>query len=208
MKTLWVFGDSHTAGHGCTPKFEYYQKYYDIGCDIWPNHLSQKLGYLIENKGKNGASNDMILDRIIDWFDSIQKDDIVIIGKTYAHRFDVPQIEGLNAIFWDWDKAPLEYIHSQFTIEQKKCIIDFQYHFMLSPLFEERWTKRMQWIKKVLESKGCKVILWDVNKDIKRCETIYQHTKRKIDDHHMSFKGHRDFSEYLYNTFFKDKTML
>lgn len=27
MNNLWCFGDSFTAGHGCTPEFEYYQKY-------------------------------------------------------------------------------------------------------------------------------------------------------------------------------------
>jgi len=208
MKTLWVFGCSHTAGHGCTPPFEYYEKYYKEGDKLWAEHLAQYLKTNLMNKGKNGASNDMILDTIIDSFDDIVDGDIVIISRTYSHRFDVPQQSGLNAIFWDWDTFAMDDIRSQFTIEERKCIVDFQYYFMQSPLFEQRWIKRMKFIQKRLEDKGCKVIVWDVLDELKGIETIRQATNAKIDDGHMSFKGHLMFSHNMFNKWFNEKTII
>jgi hypothetical protein len=209
-KTLWAFGDSHTAGHGCTPWFEYYKQWYKEGDGIWTEHLANTLNLNPINRGRGGSSNDMILDKIIDSFSEIKKGDVVIIGKTYSHRFDVPHIytKELLAVFWDWEEhAPNELI-SQFTKEEKEIIINFQYGFMLSPLFDERWDKRYEWIKGLLEAKGCKCIVWDVLKELKGMETIHKGTKGKIVDYHMSFKGHKDFSIHMWNKWFKDKTML
>jgi hypothetical protein len=207
-RTLWVFGDSHTAGHGCTPIFEYYQKYYKEGDKLWSDHLAQYLKIELINRGRNGASNDMMLDTIIDSFDKIRSGDIVIIGKTYSHRFDVPQNDGLNAIFLDWETFAMDDIRSQFTLEQRKCIMDFQYYFMLSPLFDERWNKRWEFVQKILEDMGCKVIVWDVREELKNIESIRQATNSKIDDGHMSFKGHLDFANHMWNKWFKEKTLL
>lgn len=207
-QTLWVFGDSHTAGHGCTHEFEYYQKYYKEGDKLWSEHLANYLSLNLINKGRNGASNDMILDTITDYFYKINKGDVVIIGKTYPHRFDVPQETGLNAIFMDWHNAPINYIHSQFTMEEKKCIMDFQLYFMLSPLFEERWKKRMDWLKMVLEDRGCKCIVWDVWEELKGFETIKNATNKEVNDGHMSFNGHLKFANHMWSKWFKEKTLL
>jgi hypothetical protein len=208
MKTIWVFGCSHTAGHGCTPTFEYYEKYYKDGNKLWSQHLAQYLKMDVINRGKNGASNDMILDTIIDSFDEIKSDDIVIIGNTYSHRFDVPQKEGLNAIFWDWETFAMDDIRSQFTLDERRCIMDFQYYFMLSPLFGKRWMKRWKFIQKRLEDKGCRCIVWDVWEELKGIETIKKATDNKIDDGHMSFKGHLDFSNLMWNKHFVDKKLI
>ena len=208
MKTLWTFGDSNTAGHGCTPYFDYYKKYYKEGDKIWPEHLAHYLKLNLINMGINGGSNDVILDSIMKSFDKIKKGDSVIIGKTFSHRFDIPQKTGLVSVFWDWDKfAAKEYLN-QFSKEEIETIINFQYLFMDSPLFVERWTDRYAWIKGLLETKGCKVVIWDVSKDLLEYETIISCTKRKVDDYHMSFYGHKKFSEYMYNTYFKGKTVL
>ncbi len=208
MKTLWVFGDSHTAGHGSIPGFEYYEKYYKEGDKIWPEHLAEYLELTLVNRGKSGASNDLILDKIIDSFDEIKEGDVVIIGKTYSHRFDIPQKGQLIPVFWDWEVFAPTPIITQFTEEEVKIIIDFLYHFMGSPLFDIRWDKRYEWVKGVLESKGCKVVVWDVNKELIRMETIFGVTKGKVDDWHMSFRGHKDFSIHMWNKWFKDKTLL
>jgi len=216
MKTLWVFGDSHTAGHGCTPTFEYYEKWYKEGDKLWSEHLAGYLKVNLENKGRNGCSNDIMLDRIIEWFYEIKEGDIVIIGKTYSHRFDVPQKEGfnsivrdgLNSIFWDWDTFANDDILSQFTLDEKKCIVDFQYYFMTSPLFDERWVNRYNWIKRLLEERGCRVIVWDVVKDLKGFQTIRMGTNNKIKDDHLSFQGHKDFFMYMLNKWFKEKSFI
>jgi hypothetical protein len=206
--TLWVFGDSNTEGHGCRPNFEYYQKYYKEGDKIWPEWLSEYLGIHLVNRGKSGASNDLILDRIIDSFDEIKVGDVVIIGKTYSHRFDIPQKGQLIPIFWDWEVFAPTPIISEFTQEEIEIIIDFLYHFMDSPLFDKRWDKRFEWVKSLLETKGCKVVVWDVNKELIRMESIFGATKGKVDDWHMSFRGHKDFSIHMLNKWFKEKTLL
>lgn len=207
-RTLWVFGDSHTAGHGCTPEFEYYQKYYKEGDKTWPEHLSEYLNVNLINKGKNGGSNDFILDIIMDSFNDIKEGDIVVIGKTYSHRFDVPQNDELIPIFWDWEVFAPKPIKSKFTEEEIEIIVNFMYHFMGSPLYDKRWDKRYEWIKGIIEGKGCKVVVWDVTNELSRVETIFGVTKGKVDDYHMSFKGHKDFSIHMWNKWFKDKSLL
>jgi hypothetical protein len=206
--TLWVFGDSHTAGHGCTPYFEYYQKYYKEGDKTWPEHLSQYLDADLINMGKNGASNDFILDNIMESFDDIRSGDIVIIGKTYSNRFDIEIDNKFCTIFWDWSALVGPMDKELLTNEQIETLTNFQYHFMDSPLFDKRWDKRFEWIKGLLENRGCKVIVWDVRKELRVAEIIKVATKGKIDDEHMSFKGHKDFYTHMLNKWFKEKTLL
>jgi len=206
--TLWVFGDSHTAGHGCTPYFEYYQKYYKEGDKTWPEHLSQYLDTDLINMGKNGASNDFILDNIMESFDHIKDGDVVIIGKTYSNRFDIEIDNKFCTIFWDWSALVGPMDKELLTNEQIETLTNFQYHFMDSPLFDKRWDKRFEWIKGLLENRGCKVIVWDVRKELRVAEIIKVATKGKIDDEHMSFKGHKDFYTHMLNKWFKEKTLL
>jgi hypothetical protein len=208
MKTLWVFGDSHTEGDGCIPKFEYYEHYRKEGDMTWPQHLAQYLNLNLINRGKGGASNDTILDRIIESFYKIKKGDIVIIGKTYSNRFDFPQQSGLNTIFLDLKELEQNNTNLEFTLEQIKCIIDFKYYFMGSPLYDERWDTRYKWIKKVLEDRGCNVVIWDVVLDLKEIQTIRHVTKGKVKDDHMSFNGHKEFADTMWTKWFKEKSLI
>ena len=90
MNNLWAFGDSFTAGWGCTPEFEYYKKYYKDGDKLWVEMLSDEMGLTLSNIGKDAASNDYIIDSIILNWKKIKQNDFVIIGKTFSHRFDIP----------------------------------------------------------------------------------------------------------------------
>ena len=49
MDKLWVFGDSFTAGHGCTPEWEYYKKFYKEGDGLWSQHLANELNLKLVN---------------------------------------------------------------------------------------------------------------------------------------------------------------
>ena len=49
MNKLWTFGDSFTAGFGCTPKFEYYKKYYKEGDKLWVDLLADEMGLTLSN---------------------------------------------------------------------------------------------------------------------------------------------------------------
>ena len=104
MPTLWTFGDSFTFGHGCRPDGpinEYYYNYKSYSDDVWPNLLGQMLNVEVKNLGKCGASNDFIIDSIIDNWDFIQKDDFVIIGITFYTRIDTPYGDTLESPYFD-----------------------------------------------------------------------------------------------------------
>jgi hypothetical protein len=107
---LWTFGDSMTFGHGCNDKCvsetkEEYLPYKKEGDDIWSNHLGKLLDYEIKNLGKNGISNDYIFDTVIDNFDNIGVNDVVVINTTLYGRMDVPIGDSLCNVLSSYEGA-------------------------------------------------------------------------------------------------------
>jgi hypothetical protein len=221
MKTIWTFGDSFTSGDGCVETlpigdgdFKYYNEYKQPDSDIWPNILGKTIGFNVKNIGKSGASNDYIIDSIIDNFDNIEFDDIVIIEKTFYQRFDVPDLCGnkfrthyaeyLSTLSIDLNKN--KYINNKLELE---TILNYSVLFSDNLLFKKRQDKRFNFIEKQLRNKINKILIWDVldffNVNI---ETIGQHTNGKIKDYHFSFNGHKSFSEFLYKKLYADNTKL
>ena len=201
MNTLWTFGDSFTFGHGCRlngPLPEYCQNYKKEGDDIWPNHLSKMLNLEVKNFGKCGASNDFIIDCIIDQWDFIDKNDYVIIGVTYYDRFDVPYDNELLNIFFD-DDYPNDF--PSLTKEQKETILNFKYYFTNNNLYKLRYLKRFNFLLKLLKEKKVKTYLWNVLEYSLSIEQIVTATNGEIPDGHFSFKGHKDFADMLYKKF-------
>jgi len=211
MGTLWTFGDSFTAGAGCVENIpirdgdcKYYNEYKKSDSDIWPNILGKAIGYEVKNIGKNGASNDYILDSIIDNFNMIEPTDVVIIEKTFYQRFDVPKLnssefhtqygEGLHTL--SNDLKINKYNKEKLEIE---TILNYAVLFSDHKLFKERQDKRFEFIETILKNKIHKILIWDVLGVIGgKFETIAQHTNDKIKDYHFSFNGHNQFSEFLY----------
>jgi len=220
MNTLWTFGDSMTFGHGCRedcPNNQYYKEYKEEGDDIWPNILADKLKLDVINLGKCGASNDYIIDSIIDNFDKIIENDYVIIGKTFHERFDIPKKESnqLQTIFGEIEDYSKDdwWIHwtneTGRSEEEIETIINFIYYYADNRLYEERQNKRYNFLKNLLENKNVNILLWKVEEPItKRMERIDVATNFKIKDKHFSFKGHKLFSEYLYNKITLDKKII
>lgn len=199
--TLWTFGDSNTAGHGCNPRDEYYEKYYKSGDKIWPLWLSDKLNVELKNLGKNASSNDTIIDTIIDKWEDISKDDYVFIGMTHPHRFDVPINNKFKSIVHDFSKKIDE---SKLTNDEFETIINFQYYFADNILYKNRQIKRFEWIKKLLIQKKCKLVsVWNVQTDLNDFETIEDSTNGKIVDSHLSFKSHKLLSEIFCKKYFE-----
>jgi hypothetical protein len=208
MSTLWTFGDSQTYGHGCRPNSagdEYYNQYKEDGDDIWPVLLANKLNLNCKNMGIAGASNDTIVDTIIDNFNKIKKGDVVIIGKTFYERFDVPnKVDNIlqpifgeissNDIRWEnWLKS------NDRTAEEMVTLVNFIYYYATDPLYEKRQNKRFDFIKSQLKEKGVSVFEWkNDDKNTILFDRIDNHTKGKIQDKHYSFRGHMDFSNYMY----------
>ncbi len=221
MRTLWTFGDSFTAGDGCVHNlgirdgdFKYYNEYKESDSDIWSNILGKTIGFDVKNIGKSGASNDYIIDSIIDNFNDIQSDDIVIIGKTFYQRFDIPKLDG--------SKFRTQYGEELFSLSidlnknkdnkdklEIETILNYGVLFSHNILFKQRQNKRFNFIESQLKNKINKILIWDIDSDlIKSIETISQHTKNKIKDIHFSFNGHKTFSELLYKKLYNKDTKL
>jgi hypothetical protein len=211
MATLWTFGDSFTAGDGCVENlgirdgdFKYYNEYKKSDSDIWPNLLGKTLGYDVKNLGKSGASNDYILDSIIDHFNMIEPDDVVVIEKTFYQRFDIPDLKGN-----EFHTQYAELLHL-YSIDLKKnkyhkdnleieTVLNYGILYSDNKLFKERQDKRFDFIQTQLKGKTDKILIWDVLDFLDgKIETIVQHTEDKIKDYHFSFNGHKRFSELLY----------
>ena len=195
MNTLWTFGDSFTEGHGCRMEDEYYKNYWKSEDKIWPVYLSELLDANLINCGVGGISNDMILDSMIDNWSEIKENDYVFIGVTYPHRFDVPINNKLHSIVHDFKDANLKK-------EEIETIINFQHYFSDNILYKNRQYKRLNWVKELLISKGCKLVaLWDVQIDIKNLETITGATNGKISNGHLSYSGHKLLAQIFYKKY-------
>lgn len=221
MATLWTFGDSFTAGDGCVENlgirdgdFKYYNQYKEPDSDIWPNILGKTIGFDVKNIGKSGASNDYILDSIIDNFNFIESNDIVVIEKTFYQRFDVPKLDS-------------DYFHTQYAEElhmlsvdlktnkynkdklEIETILNYGVLFSDNKLFKERQDKRFEFIKTQLNTKTDKIIMWDVLDFVYgKIETIGQHTRGEIKDYHFSFNGHKTFSDLLYKKIYNKPSLI
>lgn len=208
MKTLWTFGDSFTFGHGCRPDgplSEYYYEYKSNEDDIiWPEILSKKLNSNLVNLGECGVSNDYIFDRIIENYSQIKENDFVIVNKTFPQRFDVPNdirnelysiVAELSIKDKKWDMIFKNLSKSKEEIE---TIINFMYYFSGHDLYEKRQEKRYSFIKSIIkcdkyyEYKTTEILL-------SKFENITEHTKGKIIDGHLSFKGHKQLANHIYS---------
>jgi hypothetical protein len=208
MKTIWCFGDSFTEGENCRPGDDFYEKYKKEGDKIWPNWLSEWTGIDVINKGKCGASNDMIFDSIISKFDDFKEGDCVIIGKTFSGRFDVPYKNKnddkiLVPVFAYWTQEGNDVTKS-YTKEQMETILNFQYYFSADKLYEERQNKRFDFIIKRLKEKNVNVIYWFWNEIYTQHETIDKASNFTILDGHWSLDGHKTFAIYLATKFFSN----
>jgi len=203
--TLWTFGDSFTYGFMCREKNSPYLKFKKENDDIWPNLLSKMFNYEVQNFGKIGASNDFILDSIIQNYKNIKQNDLVVIGKTIYGRNNFPKnndwidissyLEIQHSKSW-WNP----YIENIFNQKEIETIIDFQYYFADNILYEKRQNERFEFIKEILinnkKVKNC--YIWNIKDEkIKNIQKISEDTKNKINDYHFSFKGHLDFAVFL-----------
>jgi hypothetical protein len=217
MPTLWTFGDSFTFGHGCRPDGpinEYYYNYKSYSDDVWPNLLGQMLNVEVKNLGKCGASNDFIIDSIIDNFDKIQQNDVVIIGKTFYQRFDIPNLNSNTFEIYCAEDLDLIDTNLKRNDDNKnkleiETILNYGILFCDHLLFKERQNKRFKFIKKQLNSKVNKILMWDANNFTNgKIDTIHNHTNGKIKDFHFSFKGHHIFSEFLYKKLYSKPELI
>jgi hypothetical protein len=211
MNKIWCFGDSFTAGDGCRPGEDFYEKYKKEGDKRWPEWITEWTGVNLINKGRSGSSNDMIIDSILLNFDKIKSGDCAIIGKSLSNRYDVPYKdkngnEVLVPVYANWveNSSTNRNIIESFDKDQLETIINFQYYFSAHKLYAERQDIRFDFIIKRLKEKNVNVFFWEWYKIYTQHETIDQASNYTNLDGHWSFKGNKTFASYLATKFFSN----
>ena len=208
MKKIWTFGCSFTYGDGTLEHDLYRQKYRVSESELpWTNLLANELKMELVNKGIGGSSNETILDNIILNYNNINEDDIVIIGKSWSHRFDFPKKIGSiepQSIVYRGGESDVKKWFDDLTIgifneEQIECIKLFSVEFATQPLYSHRHDIRLNFIKErlVKDKKVEFCHIWDVESLWQKYETINDATNNEIRDYHWSYKGHVEFFNYL-----------
>ena len=212
MNKLHVYGCSYTYGNGCLPVDPYFIKYKKTEDDlIWPEIVANEIGYKLYNYGMGAISNDVIFDNIIETFDEVSEGDIVILQKTFTHRFDIAPTRKKNHPYLR--KFITVTPHSQgmlkdqgydaFEIES----ILYNTWLMDNELNEMRVDNRFNFFKKLFLLKGAKkCIYWDALNYIDKSvyERIQEATNNEIIDAHWSYNGHREFSKVMLSKLYQE----
>ena len=187
MNKLWVFGDSFTAGNGCLHN-EAYTKYKESDNDlVWPEIVANRLNLELINRGMGAYSNDKIIDIIIEDYNLINKNDLIIIGSTFYNRFDIPNNNTLLTL------SPTNLPDSN-----QELLLHF-ISIMDSDLLKKRHKLRIDFLKQQLIKEEAKCLIWEVETHWNLYENIKIATEDKIKDYHWSYKGHKDFANYILN---------
>jgi predicted MPP superfamily phosphohydrolase len=212
--TIWAFGDSITFGYGCNEKCTsflktQYESYKKEGDDIWPNLLGNLTSYNVKNLSQIGSSNSIIIKTIIENYDLIRKNDIVIIGMSLHGRTAYPKnnrwhtilstIEGKNNKYNILSVDEYKYTSDEFTKDEIDTMVNNQNLFSDNPLYEDLHLLYFDFLKKILERdikvRYCKI--W--NSSMENADRIKDHTKGSLYDFHFSWLGHHEFSQKIYN---------
>lgn len=210
MNKAWFFGDSFTYGHGCKPGYEYYDKHpNDIG-NIWTEIIAEELGLEEKNFGIPGNSNPNLIKQILENLVNFEQGDIVILSNTlpirsvlYNHASN--EIAPITSDLAVWpDKNPGgEHFLDRFYKDKTESIqfLDYLYSFKLP--YEKHWTeyylKQILGIQSFLVKFNVEAYFWAYETWVAPSpyEIISNATKGKIIDGHWSWKGHKEFSNYL-----------
>jgi len=201
MNKLFVFGCSFTHGNGCLPNEVYTQRYKKSENDlIWPEYVSKKLNLKLFNFGKGAVGNDYIIDTIMQNFDLIDEGDVVIIEKTFSHRFDICTKTDDGNEVWETITPTSEFILKEKGYSKNDIIpLIHTLSIIDSDLNNDRWIERFEFFKKIIgmhkKAKCC--IVWDLESGYHiKYERIVD-VDNSINDKHWSFKGHRMFAEEI-----------
>jgi hypothetical protein len=214
MNKLFTFGDSFTFNKSYQED-EYSISYRKLNDFHWTEVVASNLNLQLVNFGYGSLSNDRIIDSILENHHLIGKNDIVIIGKTFYHRFDIPNNKYKNINMPLYKKfttiTPMAYdllIQLGFSEEESKSIIYFL-DLVNDQSFIDRTNFRYNFIEKFLYSKKIsKCIFWEVTDLWTSFEDIKTATNNEINDNHWSFKGHRDFANHLLNNVINNKKLI
>lgn len=207
MNNLFTYGCSFTLGNGCLPYDPYYKKYKKSEDDlIWPEIIAKELGLTLFNHGMGAFSNDKILDSMMESFDEVQEGDIVIIQKTFTHRFDITYRREKNEPYARRGltvTSHCEELLKQQGYDSNEISSIMETVWLMDGDFNDmRVDNRFNFMKRLFLSKKVhKCIVWNVLNyhDKRNYERIQEATNEEIVDAHWSYKGHRTFANIMLN---------
>ena len=198
MSKLIVFGDSFTYLHNHN-KDNYYSKYKNNKNDLlWSEIVAKNLDLKLHNFGYGSFSNYRIIDSIIENFDLIDENDVVVISKTFYNRIDIPTEEKNGPKFTTITPLSDKLLKKLGFSNEEIFGILFYITLIDNKNFIERIDKIYDFIKKMIENKNVKkCIFWKVDDYWLKYQTITEATENEIIDNHWSFKGNNDFSDEI-----------
>jgi hypothetical protein len=133
----------------------------------------------------------------------INENDIIILQKSFNHRFDIPDFN--NKRLFTIAPNPENLLNNFYLTENEEKYskneiehLNYVTTLMDGELISQRHDIRFNFIKKILiEYKKTKCIIWDMPPIGDKYETITEATNGEIIDNHWSFKGCKDFSKYI-----------
>tara|TARA_B100001939_G_C16860996_1_gene581835 strand:+ start:402 stop:1073 length:672 start_codon:yes stop_codon:yes gene_type:complete len=223
MKNIWFFGDSFTRGDGCIAENEspYYDDFPNERQKLWTTLVSEKVNMVENNQGESGCSSDWIINTIVDNLYKIKRGDIVVFSDTRPTRYLIPRIQdneihcfspGQESI-WDWHiKNRKGTFQPKGWEEMKKTLIDFTWFFQedYKELWEEYYLERFNNFKKYFDTIGVKSYFWSYKLwyEKKLDIELICDDKPEIHNEHFSWKGHKQFADYILKEINKNKNLL
>jgi len=162
MNKLWIFGDSFSHGHGFNDSDPFYESTLPDNIDkrYWCEIVANELGLELHNYANVGASNDYILDRILENAHKIDENDYVVIQAAYYSRFDVPHKTSFNFLhtivrYGDSRHIKVNLIgDDDMTDHKHETLVDFAVYFANLPAYEHRQLNRFEKLIGLLKSKN------------------------------------------------------
>lgn len=203
-KKAWFFGDSFTAGYGCTPGFDYYSFYGPH--DTFSSLLSKHYNAEELNFGLPGECNNAIIKSITTQLPFIKEGDIVVLSNTSPLRDLVPSNKEPKLISQKLFNSNLYTSSIGFN---NKNISDtlVQYCLEIREPYIPEWNHHYRTIflnfVKYFQSINCISIFWDYSvwseEEVQgmKFENIQQATDGEINDLHWSYRGHREAFEWI-----------
>lgn len=162
MNKLWVFGDSFSHGHGFNDSDPFYESTLPDTTDkrYWCEIVADELNLELHNYSNVGASNDYILDKLLENADKIEKSDYVVIQAAYYSRFDVPHNSSFSFLhtivrYGDSRHIKVNLIGDDDMTEHKhETLVDFAVYFASLPAYEHRQLNRFEKLIGLLKTKN------------------------------------------------------
>ena len=162
MNKLWIFGDSFSHGHGFNDSDPFYELTLSDNTDkrYWGEIVADELNLELHNCANVGASNDYILDKLLENADKIEESDYVVIQAAYYSRFDVPHKSSFNFLhtivrYGDSRHIKVNLIgDDDMTDHKHETLVDFAVYFASLPAYEHRQLNRFEKLIGLLKTKN------------------------------------------------------